>query len=73
MAGGKVVPTDDGFAVSKQAINEIAADESGSAGDEDFFHDRTRSLRWSRKFFQNFYHWRAIARRGDISRKWRIA
>ena len=38
LAGGKIVPADDSFAVGKQPVHEIAADESGRAGHEDCVH-----------------------------------
>ena len=44
LAGGKIVPADDVFAAGKQAVNEIAADKTGGAGDKNFFHDWARSL-----------------------------
>ena len=38
LAGGKIVPADDGFAVGKQAVNEVAAYETHYAGGENFLH-----------------------------------
>ena len=39
LAGGKIVPADDVFAAGQQAVNEIAANKTGGAGDKNFFHD----------------------------------
>jgi hypothetical protein len=36
LAGGKIVPADDVFAAGQQAVNEIAADKTGGAGDKNF-------------------------------------
>ena len=44
LAGGKIVPADNRSAAGQQAVNEIAADKTGGAGDENFFHDWARSL-----------------------------
>ena len=55
LAGGKIVPADDVFAAGKQAVNEIAADETGGAGDKNFFHDWARSLERTRPARQHFW------------------
>jgi len=34
LAGGKIIPADDVFAAGQQAVNEIAADKTGGAGDK---------------------------------------
>ena len=39
LAGRKIIPADDGFAVGEQAVNEVAANETGRAGDENLLHD----------------------------------
>ena len=38
LAGGKIVPADNVFAVGEKPVNQIAADESGRAGHEDCVH-----------------------------------
>ena len=38
LAGGKIVPADNVFAVGEQPVHEIAADKSGRAGHEDCVH-----------------------------------
>jgi hypothetical protein len=42
LAGGKIVPSNDGLAVSKQAVNEVAAYETGGTGDKNISHDLVR-------------------------------
>ena len=44
LAGGKIIPTDDAFAIGEKPVNEIAADKSSRTGDKNLFHDRVRSL-----------------------------
>ena len=54
LAGGKIVPADDVFAAGQQAVNKVAANETGSTGDKNLFHDRARSLvrrGWGRQHF----------------------
>lgn len=38
LRGGENVPDVNGFAVGKQAIDEVVADETCRAGDENLFH-----------------------------------
>ncbi len=38
LAGGKIVPADDGFALRQQAVHEVAADKSSGAGDKNDVH-----------------------------------
>jgi hypothetical protein len=54
LAGGKIVPADDVFTAGKQAVNEIAADETGGTGDKNFFHDWARSLMRKGRACQRF-------------------
>jgi hypothetical protein len=42
LVGGKIVPADDSFLVGKQTVNEVAADKTRCAGDENFLHDRRK-------------------------------
>jgi hypothetical protein len=44
LAGGKIIPADDVFAASQQAVNEIAANKTGGTGDKNLFHVWARSL-----------------------------
>src|SRR5882724_2829602 len=41
---GKIIVADDRFAVGKKPVNEVAADKTRRAGDENFFHDWAWSL-----------------------------
>ena len=41
LAGGKIIPADDGLAVCQQAINQVAADKPRRASDENLLHDRS--------------------------------
>jgi hypothetical protein len=53
LAGGKIIPADHGFAVGEQAVNEIAADETRRAGDENLLLDRKWSLKQAGKARQH--------------------
>jgi hypothetical protein len=44
LAGGKIVPADDAQTAGQQAVNKIAANKTGGAGDKNLFHDWARSL-----------------------------
>ena len=54
LAGGKIIPADDGLAAGEQTVHEIAADETGGAGDKNLFHSGTRSLVRTRRSCQRF-------------------
>jgi hypothetical protein len=40
LAGGKIIPADDGFTIGEQPVGERAADETGDPSDENLLHDR---------------------------------
>ena len=47
LASGKIVPADNPFAVGKQPVHEIAADEAGRAGHNEG-HDRSAVTKFTR-------------------------
>jgi hypothetical protein len=55
LTGGKIVPADNLFAAGQQAVNEIAANKTGGAGDKNLFHDWMRSLERTRPARQHFW------------------
>ncbi len=39
LAGGEIVPANDGFSIGEQAVNQTAADKTRRTGDKNFFHN----------------------------------
>ena len=55
LARGKIVPADNRFTAGQQAVNKIAANETGGTGDKNLFHVWARSLVRMRPARQPFW------------------